>query len=149
RPSQHPGLPRPVRDRSQRQGSRRSDTETARTRHQLEADRTRAKSESCQVLLVARGGGDGLDVLVTAARQRQQGDAGVRIGLHPGQSMRWLECWHDAFATGEQEEGVKGVGVADGYVLHPAAILEESVLGSDTRVVEAGRNTMRVGNLPT
>ena len=61
--------------------------------------------------------------------------------------MRALDGRDDALGAGQQAQRLHGRVVGDRAVLAAAAVLEVGVLGADARVVEAGRDRVRLGDL--
>jgi len=96
-----------------------------------------------EVFAVAVVFDDVVHVLVAASGQIDQDAAGVG-GVFAAQANRMgdgmcaLERGDEAFHAGEHEEGFDGFLIGGGEVLHAAGILEEGVLGTDGRIVEAG-----------
>lgn len=61
--------------------------------------------------------------------------------------MRRLDRRDDALRAGEQAQGLHRGVVGDRAVLAAARVLQEGVLRADARVVQAGRNGVRLGDL--
>jgi hypothetical protein len=64
-----------------------------------------------------------------------------------GQGMARFERRDDAFETAQVVKGLQRLGVVDADVLGAAAILEPGVLRANARIIEAGRNRMRLDDL--
>ena len=66
---------------------------------------------------------------------------------HMGQRMRGLERRNDAFELAAQLEGLERLLVGRRDIVHPPHVMEPGMFGADARIVEAGRDRMRFGDL--
>src|SRR6266478_6466386 len=94
---------------------------------------------------------DRVHVLVAAPGEADE-DASARpqlAGDHARlvQRVRRLERRHDALEPGAELERGDRVLVADGDVVHALEVAQEGVLGTDARIVEPGRDRVRVEDL--
>src|SRR3954447_5374755 len=88
-----------------------------------------------------------VEVLVAAARQRDQIRSRPLVRQDPRERVRGLERRDDALEPGDALEGVDGVGVGDRDVGRAATVTQLRVLRADTRVVETGRDRMGLEDL--
>src|SRR4051794_23457425 len=91
------------------------------------------------------------EVLVTAPAQADQVEVragGVRFLVQdPRDGVRGLERRDDPLDGGQLVEGRDRLLVGDRLVARAAAVAQVSVLGPAARVVEAGRDRVRLGDL--
>jgi hypothetical protein len=64
-----------------------------------------------------------------------------------GHGVRRFDGRDDALTAAQQRERIHRLGICDGAVLGAPDVAEIRVLGSDTRVVEAGRDRVRLDGL--
>src|SRR5215204_4675329 len=91
------------------------------------------------------------DVLVAAAGEAHEHGPALqvrRLADEPGDGVRRLEGAEDALGAGQERERVEHLGIRDRRVLGPPDRGEVRVLGADARVVEAGRDGVRLLDLP-
>ena len=76
------------------------------------------------------------------------------VGTHPGRDPHRLgdrvarfERRDDALGPAQPMERDERIGVGDPDVFGPADVLQVGMLGTDARVVEPGRDRMRLGDL--
>ena len=62
--------------------------------------------------------------------------------------MRRLQRRNDPFEPATELKGSQRLIVGRGKKAHPANIVEPGMLGSDSGIIEAGRNRMRIADLP-
>ena len=62
--------------------------------------------------------------------------------------MRRLERRDDAFELAAQLEGFERLGVGRRHIVDALHVVEPGMFGADARIVEAGRDRMRFGDLP-
>ena len=91
-------------------------------------------------------------VLVAAPRQghqhgRARRDRPAGLAGHPGQGVGRLEGGDDPLGLGQQPEGGQHLVVVGRLVGGPADRGQVGVLGADARVVEAGRDGLRLEDL--
>src|SRR5690606_8128731 len=90
-------------------------------------------------------------VLVAAARKADQDPRAAvrqRPAARAGERVRAFERRQDALGLAAFVEGRERLVVARRHVLHAADALEQRVLGADARIVEPGRDRMRLVNQP-
>src|SRR3984957_15014520 len=95
--------------------------------------------------------GDGIDVLVAAARQVQHHQVVLRTFRRElenlGQGVRGLERRDDAFELRAELEGVERFLVGRRKIGHPSHVVEPRMLGPDARIVEPGGDRMSLEDL--
>src|SRR5690554_3292782 len=57
-----------------------------------------------------------------------------------GNGMRGFQCRHNSFLAAAIMESGQGFVIADAHIAGPAIVLEPSVFGAYTRIVQSGRN---------
>jgi hypothetical protein len=98
-------------------------------------------------------GGRLVEVLVAPAGHGEEieaPDVGIalsRVFQEPGDRVRGLEGREDPLEAGELAESPQGVRVRDREVGGTAAVAEVGVLGADPRIVESGRDRVRLEDL--
>src|SRR5207302_10812492 len=102
--------------------------------------------------LQARAPGNGMTVLVAAAREVDEQDRLLRQGARElggmGERVRGFKSWDDALATAQFVKCVERFVVGHRDIFGAPAVLEPRVLRADAGVVEPGRDRMRCGDLP-
>jgi len=93
----------------------------------------------------------GVDVLVAASGEVDEEESvGAELPAHlhgAGQCVAGLQRRDDALGLTQQTEGLHRLLVGDGPVLRAAALEQVRVLRPDTRVVQAGRDRVRLHGL--
>ena len=86
------------------------------------------------------------EILVAAAREADDDELGVEVE-RARERVRALERGDDPLGLGEPVERGERLLVGARHVRGAAGVAERGVLGADARVVEAGRDRVRVGDL--
>src|ERR1700682_2321341 len=90
-------------------------------------------------------------VLITAAGEIEDDEVvlgKLREALdEAGECMSRFKSRNNAFGAREQSRGIESGVISDGIVLRASLVGEPGVLRTDGRIIEAGRNRMRGGDL--
>ena len=105
-----------------------------RTGHEVDDERLRQRVEHLG------------EILVAASRQPDENRLGIEVE-RAGERVRRLERRQDALRGREAVKGCERLRVRCRHVLGPARVAQVRMLGADSRVVEAGRDRVRVEDL--